>query len=169
MNKDSTDFPEGERLDGSAPERRDILSLLEDQGRPLKRREIVERLRVTGDISREILRRRPKAMVRDGQLIKNRRGAYGLPARMDLIPGRVSAHRDGYGFVIPDDGDSDLYLSPRQMRRVLHGDRVLARREMLRARDPARIHHLPGREVAVADVADLALAHEIVQGPECLL
>jgi ribonuclease R len=126
MKDNSTDFPEGQRLEGTAPERRDILGLLEDQGRPLKRREIVERLRVTGDISREILRRRLKAMVRDGQLVKNRRGAYGLPARMDLVSGRVSAHRDGYGFVIPDDGDSDLYLSPRQMRSVLHGDRVLA-------------------------------------------
>jgi ribonuclease R len=126
MNKDSNDFPKGERLEGTAPERRDILALLEDQGRPLKRKEIVERLRVTGDNSREILRRRLKAMVRDGQLVKNRRGAYGLPARMDLVSGRVSAHRDGFGFVIPDDGESDLYLSPRQMRSVLHGDRVLA-------------------------------------------
>jgi ribonuclease R len=65
-------------------------------------------------------------MVRDGQLVKNRRGAYGLPARMDLVSGRISAHPDGYGFVIPDDGESDLYLSPRQMRSVLHGDRILA-------------------------------------------
>ena len=59
-------------------------------------------------------------------LIKNRRGAYGLPSRMDLVPGRISAHSDGYGFVMPDDGESDLYLSPRAMRTVLHGDRVLA-------------------------------------------
>ena len=126
MNKRSSDFSGGGQLDGTAPERRDILNLLEDQGRPLQRREIVERLSVTSDISREILRRRLKAMVRDGQLVKNRRGAYGLPARMDLVSGRISAHPDGYGFVIPDDGESDLYLSPRQMRGVLHGDRVLA-------------------------------------------
>ena len=126
MNKTFSDSPESGRLDGTAPERKDILGLLEDQGRPMKRREIVERLGVTSEVSREILRRRLKAMVRDGQLIKNRRGAYGLPARMDLVSGRVSAHPDGFGFVIPDDGESDLYLSPRQMRSVLHGDRVLA-------------------------------------------
>jgi ribonuclease R len=65
-------------------------------------------------------------MVRDGQLVRNRRGAYGIPARMDLFAGRISAHPDGYGFVMPDDGESDLYLSPREMRSVLHGDRVLA-------------------------------------------
>ena len=45
---------------------------------------------------------------------------------MDLVAGRVSAHRDGFGFVLPDEGGSDLYLSPRQMRSVLHGDRVMA-------------------------------------------
>jgi ribonuclease R len=126
MNDTFSDFPGGDRLDGTAPERRDILGLLEDQGRPMQRREIVDRLGVESEVSREILRRRLKAMVRDGQLIKNRRGAYGLPARMDLVSGRVSAHPDGFGFVIPDDGESDLYLSPRQMRSVLHGDRVLA-------------------------------------------
>jgi ribonuclease R len=114
------------RINATAPERREILDLLEDHGRPLQRRDIVERLDVVGDDSREILRRRLKAMVRDGQLVKNRRNAYGLPTKMDLVAGRISAHPDGYGFVMPDEGDSDLYLSPRQMRSVLHGDRVLA-------------------------------------------
>ncbi|HET6592356.1 MAG TPA: ribonuclease R [Xanthomonadales bacterium] len=126
MDKTSSDLTKSGHLDGTAPERQDILGLLEDQGRPMQRREIVERLGVISEVGREILRRRLKAMVRDGQLIKNRRGAYGLPAKMDLVSGRVSAHPDGFGFVIPDDGESDLYLSPRQMRSVLHGDRVLA-------------------------------------------
>jgi ribonuclease R len=119
-------YPEGGRIAGSAPERRAILDLLEDQGRPLQRKEIAERLGVTSEGSHEILRRRLQAMVRDGQLVRNRRRAYGLPRRMDLIAGRVSAHRDGFGFVIPDDGGADLFLSPRHMRSVLHGDRVLA-------------------------------------------
>ena len=65
-------------------------------------------------------------MLRDGQLVKNRRNAYGLPSKMDLLAGRISAHPDGYGFVMPDEGEGDLYLSPREMRSVLHGDRVLA-------------------------------------------
>jgi len=126
MNKKPEQFPEGQRIEAKAPERHEILALLEDQGKPLQRKEIVERLRVESDGGREILRRRLKAMVRDGQLVKNRRNAYGLPSRMDLIAGRISAHRDGFGFVIPDDGGADLYISPRHMRSVLHGDRVLA-------------------------------------------
>lgn len=126
MNKKSAKPRQGQRIKADAPSRQDILDLLEDLGKPLQRKNIVERLKVVSDDSREILRRRLQAMIRDGQLVKNRRNAFGLPAKMDLVAGRVSAHRDGYGFVMPEDGESDLYLSPRQMRSVLHGDRVLA-------------------------------------------
>ena len=45
----------------------------------------------------------------------------------DVVSGRVSGHAKGYGFVIPDDGSEDLFLHQRRMRKVLHGDRVLAR------------------------------------------
>ena len=126
MNNKSKKPGQGKRINAKAPSRQDILDLLEDHGRPLQRKNIVERLNVVSDDSREILRRRLQAMIRDGQLVKNRRNAYGLPAKMDLVAGRISAHKDGYGFVMPEDGESDLYLSPRQMRSVLHGDRVLA-------------------------------------------
>ncbi|NNK32049.1 MAG: VacB/RNase II family 3'-5' exoribonuclease, partial [Xanthomonadales bacterium] len=114
------------RIDAPAPERSEIVELLEKHGRPLKRKDIFERLGIKREDSREIVNRRLRAMVRDGQLVKNRRGAYGLAAKMDLVAGRVSAHRDGFGFVMPDEGGPDLYLSPRRMRSVLHGDRVLA-------------------------------------------
>jgi len=117
---------ENREINASAPERNEIIEMLEKHGKPLQRKGIVSALQVESDDSREILRRRLRAMVRDGQLIQTRRNAFGLPARMDLVKGRISAHRDGFGFVIPDDGGSDLYISSREMRKVLHGDRVLA-------------------------------------------
>jgi ribonuclease R len=117
--------PQG-RIQARAPDREAVLALMDRQGRPMQRRDIAEALGVESDDSREILRRRLRAMLNDGQLIKNRRGAYGLPAKMDLLSGRISAHRDGFGFVVPEEGGDDLYLSPRNMRKVLHGDRVLA-------------------------------------------
>ncbi len=117
---------ESREIDAIAPERGEIIEMLEKRGRPLQRKDIAKALKVESDDSREILRRRLRAMVRDGQLIQTRRNAFGLPARMDLVKGRISAHRDGFGFVIPDDGGSDLYISSREMRKVLHGDRVLA-------------------------------------------
>ncbi|MBT8055441.1 MAG: ribonuclease R, partial [Gammaproteobacteria bacterium] len=98
------------RIDAPAPERSEIVELLEKHGRPLKRKDIFERLGIKREDSREIVNRRLRAMVRDGQLVKNRRGAYGLAAKMDLVAGRVSAHRDGFGFVMPDEGGPDLYL-----------------------------------------------------------
>ncbi len=114
------------KIDATAPDRDAVIALMEAQGRPLQRKEIFAALEVHDDDAREIMRRRLIAMVRDGQLIKNRRNAYGLSAKMDLISGRISAHKDGFGFVIPDEGRDDLYLSPRQMRSVMNGDRVLA-------------------------------------------
>jgi ribonuclease R len=44
-----------------------------------------------------------------------------------FVAGKVSAHRDGFGFVIPDEPGPDLFLSDREMQKVLHGDRVMAR------------------------------------------
>ena len=67
-----------------------------------------------------------KAMVRDGQLIRNRRGAFGLLKKMDLIKGRVLGHPDGYGFLVPEEGGKDLFLSEKEMHKVLHGDIVIA-------------------------------------------
>ena len=117
---------ESREINASAPERNEIIAMLEKRGQPMQRKELVSELKVESDDSREILRRRLRAMVRDGQLVQTRRKAYGLPARMDLVKGRISAHRDGYGFLVPDDSGTDLYITSREMRKVLHGDRVLA-------------------------------------------
>ena len=74
----------------------------------------------------DALTKRLAAMLRDGQLIQNRRGGYGVASKLDLMPGAVLANAEGYGFMRPDEGGDDLYLSPAEMRKVLHGDRVLA-------------------------------------------
>ena len=71
--------------------------------------------------------RRLAAMERDGQLMPNRKGALLLANKLDFVPGKVQGHRDGFGFLIRDDGEQDVFLSPREMRKVLHGDRVLVR------------------------------------------
>ena len=46
---------------------------------------------------------------------------------MTEVEGTVLGHRDGHGFVQCDNGEPDLYLSPQEMRTVLHRDRVRAR------------------------------------------
>ena len=49
-----------------------------------------------------------------------------LPANQpsDEFEGTVQGHRDGHGFVLRDDGLSDIFLPPNEMRAVLHKDRV---------------------------------------------
>ena len=88
-----------------------------------------------------------------GFVICDRKGRYALPMSMDIVPGRVSGHANGYGFVIPDDGAGDLFLHHRQMRKVLHGDRVLARLK--------RIDQRGRREGVIVEVVG-DLAREIV-------
>jgi ribonuclease R len=118
---------EAQKYGNPIPSREFILSHLADRGRPATRIQLSEELDIKGVEQEEGLRRRLIAMVRDGQLLKNRQGAYGPLKSMELIAGRVVGRKDGFGFVVPDTGGDDLFLSPRQMRMVFHGDRVLAR------------------------------------------
>lgn len=73
------------------------------------------------------LTRRLNAMERDGQIKPDRAGNYKLTHSPNFIEGRVSSHRDGFGFLLPDDGSDDLFLPEKEMQKVMHGDRVQAR------------------------------------------
>jgi ribonuclease R len=81
-------------------------------------------LGLKGQRTRGLLVDRLYKMVRAGQIIENRRGDFCLTAKLDLITGTVSGHRDGFGFVIREDGGDDVYLSAREMRSVFDGDKV---------------------------------------------
>ena len=126
-NKDPFAEREAEKYQNPIPSREYILDYLAEKGRPATYEQILDDLGLESDEQSEALRRRLIAMSRDGQLLRNRKGAYGPLANMEMIAGRVIGHKDGFGFVVPDDGSEDLFLSPRQMRAVFHGDRVLTR------------------------------------------
>ncbi len=116
---------EAQRYARPIPSREAILALLGEQGTLMKTEALADALGLAGEQDIDALSKRLAAMVRDGQLLQNRRGGYGVAERLDLIPGVVLANAEGYGFLRPDSGGEDLYLSPAQMRPVLHGDRVL--------------------------------------------
>jgi ribonuclease R len=67
-----------------------------------------------------------------GELIKTRGQSYALPIRLDLVIGRLSSHRDGYGFVTPEEGGEDIFIPARYLRGNMHGDRVAVRIESVR-------------------------------------
>lgn len=118
---------EAQKYENPIPSREFIMEYLAERGKPASREQLIEELELQGPDEQEALRRRLIAMERDGQLLQNRRGAYGLLDKMEVITGQVIGHKDGFGFIIPEEGGEDLFVSPRQMRGVLHGDRVLAR------------------------------------------
>tara|TARA_R110000868_G_scaffold159_3_gene1622 strand:+ start:2635 stop:5211 length:2577 start_codon:yes stop_codon:yes gene_type:complete len=118
---------EAKKYDNPIPSREYIIELLEQADAPLNRNQLSRQLNLDDYDAAEALRRRLKAMERDGQLMRNRKGAYCLVAKMDLVKGRIQAHRDGFGFVIPEDGSDDFYLNSRQMSQVFDGDIVLCR------------------------------------------
>lgn len=129
LKKKKDPFAEREaaKYDNPIPSREFILQYLADRGRPATFPQIEAEIGLKTAEEKEALRRRLIAMTRDGQLLKNRKGAYGPLDKMELIAGRVIGHKDGFGFVEPDNDEDDLFLSPRQMRNVFHGDRVLVR------------------------------------------
>ena len=89
--------------------------------------QLAKLLGVHGEAEREAFAGRLAAMERDGQLMTNRKGQLCVVAKLDLVTGTVQGHPDGFGFLVPDDGASDLFLSPKEMHKTLHGDRATAR------------------------------------------
>lgn len=118
---------EASKYDNPIQSREFILAHLKERGAPATHETLCQELGQNSEEGIEALRRRLIAMCRDGQLICNRRDAFLPIDEAALVTGRVSGHRDGFGFLIPDDGSSDLFLTARQMRQVFHGDRVAAR------------------------------------------
>ena len=127
-NQDPHLVREQERYENPLPSREHILDVLTKQGVPL----LFERLTELLDIEageQEKFNRRLQAMEREGQVMRNRKGAICIADKLDLIKGRVEGHPDGYGFLIPEDGGDDLFLGPKEMHKVLHGDRIMVDRK----------------------------------------
>ncbi len=116
---------EAEKYERPIASRELILAEMNKLGTPLAGEEIAAILGIKHEEDLESLRRRLNAMERDGQLLRNRRDCYCVINQTDLIPGRVIAHPDGFGFLRPDAGGEDLYLSSKEMQALLHDDRVV--------------------------------------------
>jgi ribonuclease R len=118
---------EATRYEQPIASREYILEVITEADRPVNRQGIEDLLGIHDEDGVEALRRRLNAMVRDGQLVRNRRNCYARADQFDLVPGRVVGHQDGFGFLVADEGGDDVYLSARQMHALFHGDRVLVR------------------------------------------
>src|SRR3954471_14112133 len=108
------------------PGRDEFLAVLNEEGVPVAEEVLRDKLGITPD-QQEGFERRLAAMEREGQVMRNRRGHVLVADKAGMIKGKVIGHPDGFGFLKTEDGREDLFLDPKQMHKVLHGDIVLAR------------------------------------------
>ena len=96
-------------------------------------KQLVREMALRGD-QRQQLADRLHALVKSGRLMETGRDRYALAehaaAHQNLIAGRLTMHRDGYGFVIPNAGQrstisGDIYINPQSIGSAMHGDQVL--------------------------------------------
>ena len=144
---------EAERYENPIASREALLQILAEAGGPRNALELAAKLGLTEPDRFEALSRRLGAMVRDGQLVQNRRGGFAPIQRLNLVPGVVIANPEGFGFLRPDGGGDDLFLPPYEMRKVMHGDRVLA--------NVTGIDHRGRREGSIARVVERGMTRLI--------
>ncbi len=147
---------EQQRYEHPLPSREWVVSLLEREGVPLPTETLAAMLSISA-AEMPYFERRLGAMVRDGQIHINRRGAVCVAEKLALVKCRIEAHKDGFGFAVPlnrNEQQGDFVLYARQMRGLMHGDIVTVR--------PAGIDRRGRREGQVLDVIERA--HKQVVG-----
>ena len=116
------------------PEQIDEVALVGGSTRIPRVKQLVRELGLRGGEDRRQLEERLQKLVDRGELVLMGRDRYALPkaaAKHNLVAGELSVHRDGYGFVRPQDPavrdriEGDIYVSPRDMNAAMHGDNVL--------------------------------------------
>jgi ribonuclease R len=108
----------------------EILGAIERAGAPLTLAELRAAVAIQGrggELRRAAFNEALGALERAGRVVKNRAGSFLAAKRIDVIAGRIEGHRDGHGFLIPDDGSAQVFVPPAEMRQLMHGDRASVR------------------------------------------
>lgn len=142
---------EAQKYANPIPSREFIIQHLEDVGLPEKYLDLVKVFGIKKLESQEALLWRLKAMLRDGQLLTDRKGRYASVKQLEMLCGYVICHKDGYGFLTPEDGSSDIFLNPRQVKGLFPGDKVLV--SVVTGKNPTK------REGIVAEVLERNFTH----------
>ena len=160
-NNDPHAGREAAQYEAPLPSRELVLQLLADQGIPLSVEQVYTLLDIGFD-EQENFNKRLNAMEREGQIMRNRKGALCLADKIHAISGTVQGHPDGFGFLVPDDKlkhPDDLFLGPREMAQVMHGDRAMVRMSGL-----DRKGRPEGKIVEVLERSTKNLVGRVIQG-----
>ncbi len=126
---DSRPQPQPKRRRIGAPDAAfggEILGALERAGAPLTRHEL-EKAAAAGARDRAGFAAALEVLERAGRVVRNRAGSYLVAKRIDVVAGRIEGHRDGFGFLVPDNGGPDVFMPQEEMRQAMHGDRASVR------------------------------------------
>ncbi len=117
---------EQEKYENPVPSREIILELIKSSERLYNRDMIIEHFNLRDGDQLEGIRRRLKAMERDGQVVWIK-GFYHSVDNFELVSGIVSSHKDGFGFLLAEDGEDDVFINQREMLQLYNGDRAKVR------------------------------------------
>ena len=123
--KQSKNVPQNKAVSHEGmPNRERILAVLKEVGVPLAPARLFEILNISSRQQTKV-KHELTVMEQAGQILRNRKGALCVAEKLDLVVGVVEGHADGFGFLVPDAGGNDIFLSFKEMRVVMHGDRVV--------------------------------------------
>ena len=89
-------------------------------------RQMLKALGVSRGQERDRLEDMLDALLEAGEIVKLPGRLYALAGTAGALRGKLSVHRDGYGFVAPEDGSGDLFVPARYLRDCMNGDLVEA-------------------------------------------
>jgi ribonuclease R len=116
---------EKENYQNPIPSRELILEVMNDHGVPIQKKDLIKKLEITKD-EYPFFEKRIGAMARQGQILINRKDILCISKKLNLIPGKIMGHPDGFGFLIPEDSSlQDVFISPKEMSKVFHNDEVM--------------------------------------------
>ena len=118
---------EKEKYENPVASREHLMSILKEYDKPLSFLDICAEVNAENEDARIGIQRRLRAMEREGQVQFTRQKKYILQNRDEIFKGRLIGHRDGFGFLRPEDKSGDLFVSAGQMSMFLHDDIVEAR------------------------------------------
>ncbi|MDA7027405.1 ribonuclease R [Bacillus sp. CLL-7-23] len=106
-----------------------LLAFMKEEAyKPLTVQELEEMLEITDSEEYKELVKTLVSLEDKGIVVRTRSNRYGLPEKMNLIKGKVSAHAKGFAFVLPEDSElDDIFIPPSELKTAMNGDIVLVR------------------------------------------
>lgn len=129
-----------------------IVDILKNYKKPVYLKQLLKTFQLEGKENKKLLRKILKKLEKN-KIVKYKDGGYLLREEIrekSYIKGKVEAHESGFGFLIREDGEPDLFIPPVQMRYLFDGDIVLAEEKIYRGKKEAHIIKVVERKVKTA-------------------